>query len=136
MNHWLSASLVSLFSFGLWGLFSKIAVGYVDSKSVLVYQTGGVALVGVLALLFMDFKPTMDVKGFSYGMLTGMAYAIGCLFFFIAASKGRIVTVVTLTALYPLITILFSYIFFNEVITAKQGIGIFLAVLSIIFLSL
>ncbi len=83
----------------------------------------------------MDFKPETNFKGLSYGLLTGIAYGIGCLFYFLAADKGKIITVVTLTALYPLVTILLSYLVLHETISLKQVGGITLALISIYLMS-
>ncbi len=135
MINWFPAAMISLLSFGLWGLFTKLAVVHIDSKSALVYQTIGVAIVGVLILSGMSFKPATDTKGLFYAVLTGAAYGIGCLFYFIAASKGKIITVVTLTALYPLVTILLAYLLLKEVVTIKQGLGIVMAFVAIMLLS-
>ena len=132
---WLSASLFSLFSFGLWGFFTKLSISYVDSKSALVFQTIGVLIIGLITLTNLDFKPATDMKGIGFGLLTGIAYGIGCLFYFVAADKGKMVTVVTLTALYPLITILLSYVLLREGINLKQCIGILLAITAIYFMS-
>lgn len=136
MSTWLPAALLSLLSFGLWGIFTKLAVLHIDSKSALIYQTIGVMIVGILALSTMSFKPTADAKGLSYAILTGAAYAIGCFFYFVAASKGKIITVVTLTSLYPLITILLAFLLLKENINIKQYIGIGLALVSILLMSI
>lgn len=135
MTHWLSAALLALFSFGLWGLFTKLAIVHIDSKSALVFQTFGVLVVGVITLFMLDFKPSMDAKGLGFGLLTGLAYGIGCLFYFIAADKGKIITVVTLTALYPLVTIVLSYVLLREAVTLKQCLGIIFALFAIFLMS-
>jgi bacterial/archaeal transporter family protein len=135
MINWFPASVFALFSFGLWGLFTKLAVNHIDSKSALIYQAIGVAIIGLLMLGTINFRPATDAKGLMYALLTGVAYGIGCLFYFIAASKGKIVTVVTLTALYPLVTILLAYLLLKEVVSVKQWIGILLAFVAIIFMS-
>lgn len=135
MMNWLPAAILALLSFGIWGLFTKLAIVYVDSKSALVYQTLGVLIIGIITLSLLDFKPATDLKGISFGILTGIAYGIGCLFYFIAADKGKIVTVVTMTALYPLITILLSYVILKEGINLKQCVGIILALAAIYFMS-
>lgn len=132
---WLSASLLALLSFGLWGFFTKLAVIHIDSKSALIYQTIGVAIIGVLALGMMNFKPANDMKGLGYAILTGLAYGVGCLFYFIAASKGKIITVVTLTALYPLIAIILAYLVLKETVNMKQCAGIVLALAAILLMS-
>ena len=135
MTEWLPAALLALISFGFWGLFTKLSVLYIDSKSALVFQTMGVMIVGLIAISLLHFKPATNVRGLSFGLLTGLAYGIGCLFYLIAADKGKLITVVTLTALYPLVTILLSYWLLRESINLKQCMGIFLALVSIYLLS-
>lgn len=133
--NWFAASVFSLMSFGIWGFFTKLAVNHIDSKSALIYQTIGVAIIGFFMLSSIDFKPATDTKGLLYALLTGAAYGVGCLFYFIAASKGKIVTVVTLTALYPLITILLSYLLLKEAVSIKQILGIILAFAAMILMA-
>lgn len=135
MNHWLLPSLIALLSFGLWGLFTKLSVIHIDSRSALIYQTLGVAVIALIIFATMNFKVQTDAKGIMYALLTGLAYGVGCLFYFIAASKGKIITVVTLTALYPLVTIVLAYFLLKEGVTIKQGVGIALAIGAIILMS-
>jgi bacterial/archaeal transporter family protein len=135
MTQWLPPALLALFSFGLWGLFSKLAIVYIDSKSALIFQTVGVLIVGLIALSLINFKPATDMKGLSFGLLTGIAYGVGCLFYLIAADKGKVITVVTLTALYPLITIILSYLLLHETVNIKQFLGILLALFAIFLMS-
>lgn len=135
MTQWLPAAIMALISFGLWGLFTKLAIVHIDSKSALVFQTAGVLLVGVIALSMMNFKPATDMRGLGFGLLTGIAYGVGCLFYFMAADKGKIITVVTLTALYPLVTIVLSYLLLKETVTIKQCLGIGFALVAIFFMA-
>jgi uncharacterized membrane protein len=130
MQPWLLASLLALGNFGLWGFFTKIAVNHIDAKSAFFYQTIGAAVVGIIGLYIMGVKPMLDVKGMSYGFLTGAAYSLGCLCYFMAASRGSIVTVVTLTALYPIVTIVLAYAILHETITIKQSLGIVFALIA------
>ncbi len=136
MTGWLPATFLSLFSFGLWGLFTKLTVIHIDSRSALIYQTIGVIAIGIITLSMVNFKPATDTKGLTYAVLTGVAYGIGCLFYFMAASKGKIVTVVTLTALYPLITIILAFLLLKEAVSFRQWLGIFLAIASILLMSI
>lgn len=135
MTQWLPAAILALLSFGCWGFFSKLALTYVDAKSALVFQTAGVLIIGVIILGMLHFKPATDMKGLGFGLLTGIAYGIGCLFYLVAADRGKVTTVVTLTALYPLVTIVLSYLFLQETINLKQFAGIVLALIAIILMS-
>lgn len=132
---WLAPAIAALMSFGLWGLFTKLAIAHIDSKSALVFQTAGVLMVGLFALATLNFKPAADPKGLSFALLTGIAYGVGCLFYFVAADRGKIITVVTTTALYPLITIMLSYLLLHESINLKQFLGIIFALISIYLMS-
>ncbi len=133
--HWVPASLLALLSFGLWGLFTKLAVTHLDYKSALIYQTLGVMIVGLFTLGMVEFKPLSNLKGSGYAIITGVAYSIGCLFYFIAASKGKIITVVTLTALYPLVTIALAYFLLKESVSLKQCLGIGFGLIAIFLMS-
>lgn len=115
--------------------FSKLAVIHIDSKSALVFQSLGILIIGFITLSILNFKLDTSTKGVSFGLLSGLASGIGCLFFLIAADKGKASTVVTLTALYPLITIILSYILLRETINLKQFIGIVLALAAIYLMS-
>jgi len=128
MNPWLTASLIAMANFGLWGLFTKLAVDHIDAKSAFFYQTIGAAVVGLLGLYIIGLKPMVDTRGIIFGLLTGASYSLGCLFFFFPASRGNIMTVVTLTALYPIVTIILSYLFFHDVVSLRQSAGIILAI--------
>jgi transporter family protein len=133
--NWPVAAFLSLCSFGLWGLFTKLSVLHIDSRSALIFQTVGVLAIGVLMLGSMKFKPETNLPGVSFAILTGLAYGVGCLFYFIAASKGKIITVVTLTALYPLVTILLAYWLLKEAVSLKQCVGVALAFIAIVLMS-
>jgi transporter family protein len=133
--NWFTASFFALLSFGLWGFFTKLSVVHIDARSALVFQTVGVAVIGLITLGLINFKPMFETKGITYSVLTGMAYGVGCLFYFVAASKGKIITVVTLTALYPLVTIMLAYWLLKETVNLKQCAGIGLAMIAILLMA-
>lgn len=130
MNTWLFASLAAVANFGLWGFFTKLSMNHIDTKSAFFYQTIGVAVVGLIGLYCIGLKPMVDARGITYGLLTGAAYSLGCLFYFFAVSRGNIITVVTLTALYPLVTIVLSYAILHEAVSLRQSLGILCALVA------
>lgn len=132
---WFPAALISLFSFGLWGFFTKMAITYIDAKSALFYQAIGIACIGLITLVLLKFKPDSEIKGMSFGLLSGVATGIGSLLYLVASDKGKVTTVVTLTALYPLLTIFLAYIILHEGISLRQGAGVLLALAAIYLLS-
>ena len=135
MPHWLVSSFFALLFFGLWGFFSKLALFHLNARAALILQTIGVILTSLFLLKGMHHRELWSIKGSHFGILTGVTYGLGCLFYLMAVDKGKLVTVVTLTALYPLITIFCSFIWLDETINLKQALGIGFAVLSILLLS-
>jgi len=83
----------------------------------------------------LGFKPETEFKGMAFGLLTGIASGVGCLFYLIAADKGKSMTVVALTSLYPVITIILSFLILREGIQFKQATGIAFALLALYLLA-
>lgn len=135
MSLWLPAAILSLLAFGFWGFFSKLAVLYLDAKSALVFQTVGVMLTGLIVLGMLNFRPAMNRQGILLALLTGIAYGAGCLLYFVAASRGKVTTVVSLTALYPVVTIILSSFLLKETASIRQWMGILLALVAILLMS-
>ncbi len=96
-----SLLLLALLSFGLWGFFTKLAIVYIDSKSALSFQTAGVFNCWHYYHFFLNFKLASDIKGLGFGFINRYCLWGWLFIYFVAADKGKIVTVVTLTALYP-----------------------------------
>jgi transporter family protein len=135
MNSWLPASLAALVIFGFWGFFPKLAVSYIDPRSAVIYQTLGGVLIGLLVLFSLKLHPAFHPRGALFAFLTGMAGVAGTLCFFAAAERGKISLVVSITALYPLITILLAALFLREPLTLKHLAGMGFAIVAILLLS-
>ena len=135
MENWLISALLALIIYGFWGFFPKIAVSYISPQSALVYEVAGAMLVGLVTLFFLGFHPETHPKGVLFAVLTGIAGMVGTLFFFYAAQKGKISVVVSLTAIYPLITVILASVFLREPLTLKQICGLILAIFAILLLA-
>ena len=135
VENWFVFALIALVLWGFWGFFPKLATGYLNPRSVLIYEVVGVLIVALVVLYTMGFKPETNTKGIVFGVLAGIAGLLGTLFFLFAISKGKASVVVTMTALYPIITIFLSFFVLNETITVKQGIGMIFALLAIVLLT-
>ncbi len=132
-GNWLIYALLSLFLYGLWGLFSKLATNYIDAKSVLVYDVCGAVVVCLILLGTNSFQWQGDIRGIIYAILVGIAGTTATLFFLIAISQTSVSTVLIITSLYPAVTVVLAFLILKEPITLRQGIGIFFAILALIF---
>ena len=136
MEIWLIPAFAALLIYGLWGFFSKLAVTYINPTSTIIYEIAGAMLVGLASLFWLRFQPETHPKGILFAVLTGVAGMLGTLFFLAAASRGKISVVVSMTALYPLITIVLAAIFLHEPVSLTQILGMIFAVAAIVLLSI
>jgi transporter family protein len=104
-------------------------------QSIIVYEVLAGLSIGVACLWLTGFRPETHPRGILYACLTGVAGLLGGLFYLFAMARGKVSVIVTLTALYPIITIALAAVFLREPITFKQGCGMILAVISIILLA-
>ena len=79
-----------------------------------------------------NFSFQGDVRGILFAMLVGICGTVASLVFFIALSKGEVANVVSVTSVYPLITIVLSSIFLKEAITFPQMLAVLLAIIAVI----
>lgn len=135
MESWFLWTILALLTFGLWGFFPKLAVNYINPASALVYQVIGGIIVGIIGLSVMGFRPQTHPLGIFFALLTGITGVLGTFFYYAAATRGQISIVVSLTALYPVITILLATVFLHEMLTFRQVTGLCFAVAAIIFLA-
>jgi bacterial/archaeal transporter family protein len=135
VSSWLALSLVSLVLWGIWGVFSKVATqhlgpqvayligifGYVPVFGILLYETGG----------NIPWQPW----GWAIALAAGMSTGFGLFFFFRALSTGNASVVVPLTSLYPVVTVLLSWLFLGENPSPRQWTGLALAMAAVWLLS-
>lgn len=135
MSGWFIAAIITLILWGFWGFFVKLATQYIDRYNVLVFSFIGSLLSIVIVLFLPGFKPQVNFKGITFATITGLSGGLGLLSFYFALSKGKTSVVVTMTALYPLLTILLCSLILKESLTLRQGIGIILALCAMILLA-
>ena len=135
MSSWVWWSLLALFAWGFWGFFPKLAIRYMSPPSIIIYEVIAGLTIAVVCLFLAGFRPETHPRGILYACLTGVAGLLGGLFYLFAVARGKASVVVTLTALYPIITIALAAVLLKEPVTLKQGCGMVLAVLSIILLA-
>ena len=135
MRGWLVNSLIALVCFGLWAFLPKIAVKYIDPKSALIYEVLGGLLVTAVVWLSFDKGIDHDLRGILPAVLTGVIGYLGMFYFLHAVNMGKVSVVASLTAIYPVVTILLAAILLKEKITSLQYVGIFLATTGVALLS-
>jgi len=134
--NWLVASVIALICWGVWGVLVKQASKYYGWPQILVVSS--IATVAASLTIFLVIKPniTLSSPGFSYSLLAGLLSAIALLGFYSALEGGKATIVVPLTALYPIVTVLLSFLVLSERISATKAVGVILALVAILLLSI
>ncbi len=132
---WFAPAVLTLLLWGAWGLFQKLATNQMPPRNVYFFSALGAFAVVLLMLSTSDFPLRTNFEGNFFAVLAGVCSSLGGLLFLRAMSRGEASIVVTFTALYPVVTFILSLIVLHETITLKQGIGIALALLSMVLLT-
>ncbi|WP_419421040.1 EamA family transporter [Legionella sp. D16C41] len=129
---WYYPSLIALLLYGAWGYWGSRAADFINPLSITFYSSLGVLISGIVALMLLNFKPEISIKGSFYGLLNGLASGIACIFFIMALRKGPAMPVVLMTSMYPAVTLILSVIFLKQAISYKQALGMVFALISLI----
>ena len=135
MKDWVLPTILTIVAWVFWAFLPKIAIRYIDPQSAMVYQTLGGVLVGLGVLISLKFKIQFNIPGFSYGVAIGLLGFFGAFMYLIAVSKGPVSLIAPLTALYPIFVIILGFVFLNEAVSFRQGIGIALSLVAIYLIS-
>jgi transporter family protein len=136
MRDWTLPTLGALILWGLWGFIPKITTKYIAPQSAIVYEVMGGILVAAIVLVLLNFRLDTHPKGIALAITTGMLGFVGALCFLTAVSQGPVTLVATLSALYPVVSIALANFVLHETITIRQGVGIALALLSVILVAI
>jgi transporter family protein len=132
---WFLPATMTLILWGVWGLFQKLATNQMPPRSVYFFASAGALSVVLVMLAMSAFPMKANFEGAFFGVLAGACSSLGGLLFLQAMSRGEAAIVITFTALYPVVSIILSFVLLHETITLKQGIGIVLALFSMVLLT-
>jgi len=135
MQGWILPTLGALVVWGFWGFIPKLTTTYLQPKSAIVYEVVGALILGIIVLVSSRFQRDVHPKGIAFAITTGMLGFLGAFCFLMAVSKGPVTLVATMSALYPVISILLAVFILHESVTLQQSVGIALAILAMILVT-
>lgn len=127
---------VTIIAWGVGSLFYKVANDNIHPIMVSTIVTGVYFVITPLTFWLYKFPKDVNLAGVSFSIMGGICMAVGSIAYFYALKKGGAGEITTVTALYPALTLLISMLFLKETINYKQGIGVFLALVSFVLLGL
>jgi transporter family protein len=135
MHSWLLYAVIVLVSWGVLGIFQKLATNYISAESTMIWLIVGF-------LLFQPFvypdKPlsSYPTRAIVYGLLSGLFSNLGAWGLFEAMRVGGKVSIVSpFCALYPLPVVLLAPFVLHESITLLQAVGVACALIAVVLLS-
>ena len=134
---WIFFAAIALVFWGITGVTQKLATNRISSElSFLWFTYAMVAISLVLAAtvtLHWQVRPLIFWLAVAGGTLNGL----GALASFKALeSGGKASVVISLISLFPLLTVAFSVLALHEKLSLGQGVGVLLAIVAAILLSL
>ncbi|MFH0772698.1 MAG: EamA family transporter [bacterium] len=131
-------TVLSLFGWGVGAFFSKMATNRIGESSVFWDLIGYFPLVIIYTLVAFKAKDILgsDRGGIMYGLIAGLTGAIGLISFYLLVSKRDAGVATSVTAMYPALTAILSFIFLGEKITLLKAVGIVLATGAVFLLAI
>lgn len=131
---WAIWTFVALVSWGCWALISKLIGDALTPEASQALSTLGLLPVIVGLAVAKTPAPFGNAKaGVALGFAAGILTCLGNIAYYALLNSAKAVTVVPLTALYPLVTVLLAVVFLKEKLNALQIAGIALALVAIYF---
>ena len=128
--------VLSILGYGLGSFFYKIANNHLSSMMVvLIVAITGIVLVPI-PFLFLKVDTTINTIGVLFAVLGGITMGLGSVGFSYALKTGNVGEVTVLSGLYPILTLILSFLFLDEGITIKKVLGIVFAICSFIMISI
>ena len=136
MAYWLMLSLVAMVLWGIVGLLQKVTTNRISADAVLIWDRIGYVV--ILPLLVIHTHLTnLGPKDMIIGTLDGITNSLGALFLYMSLESGAKASIaVPLTALYPLLTVLLAVALLGERVSPLHWVGIILAVVAAVLMSL
>lgn len=133
MPTWLTWTFVALISWGIWAVLSKVL-----GDALTATQSQAISTLGLLPILLVlaatngGSLRASSRKGIWLTFVGGIVTCLGNLAYYAALARGeKVATVVSLTALYPLFTILLAVVFLRERLNRIQLAGMALSFVAI-----
>jgi len=133
MPAWLLWTLAALLSWGVWAVLSKVLGNALTAEQSQALSTLG--LLPILVPLAVSVRTSLrgaSHKGLLLALVGGIVTCLGNIPYYTAVARGdKFATVVSLTALAPLVTVLLAVFFLRERLNRVQLAGLALSLVAI-----
>src|SRR5579864_3507916 len=137
LSGWIWFAAIALVFWGITGVTQKLATNKISSELSFIWFAYAMIAISATLALFVPIhwhaRPLIFWAAVAGGALNGL----GALTSFTALeSGGKASVVISLISLYPLVTVAFAVTVLHERLTSPQAVGVGLAIVAAILLSL
>lgn len=134
-TRWIWLAIGALVAWGFWSFLPKLALQSMKPHSVVFYESLGNLITAIPVFILLRGRLIRSRIGISISAFVSVMTVGAFLLYFFALHHGPVATVVTVTALYPIIVLLMARIFLKEKLNRIQMAAVALAVCSIYLLA-
>jgi bacterial/archaeal transporter family protein len=140
MSHlpaWMWFAGIALVFWGITGVTQKLATNRISSELSFIWFAYAMIAISAVLAAFVPIHWHLRPLIFWAAVVGGTLNGLGALTSFTALeSGGKAAVVISLISLYPLVTVAFAVTVLHEHLTAAQAVGVGLAIVAAILLSL
>ena len=135
-GNWLPPAIAALFVWGFWAFLPKLALQTLPPHTILFYEGLGNLFVVIPILIYQKFRLKSDPKALTMVGVSSSFTALAILAYFYALQNGPVAVIITMTAMYPVISLVMARIFLQERINKVQKVAVLAALASLLLLAL
>lgn len=125
-------ALVTMFAWGLWAVFARLATDSILPETAMgISYAVGTLVAGTYLVTTQKIPTTIVYDGLFYAALAGIASAAGGIALYAALAKGDAAIVTTISALYFVVAAVIAVVFLEEPLQVTDTVGILLAGIAI-----
>ena len=137
VHTWLWFAAIALVFWGITGVTQELATNRISSELSFIWFAYAMIAISATLAVFVPIHWHLRPLIFWAAVVGGTLNGLGALTSFTALeSGGKASVVISLISLYPLLTVAFAVTFLHERLTLAQALGVGLAIVAAILLSL
>jgi transporter family protein len=129
-------ALACALSWAFWGMLGKLSANHGVPAPTLAFLSACASFVVIVsAYAWQRFPVAPTAAGVLCALASGVCGAIGMLFFSLAIKRGDAAIIVTLSAIYPVFTVLLSPLILKETLSLSHVIGVLLVTVGVMLVA-
>ena len=129
-------ALLCAVAWAFWGILGKLSTNRGVPPTTLAFLSSCASFVVIVgSYAWQRFPAAPTSAGILWALLSGVCGAIGMLFFAMAIKRGDASIIVTVSAIYPVFTVLLSPLILQEKISLAHAVGVLLVTVGVILVA-